>query len=89
MKRLVMHILPKGFKKTRFYGFMANRYKTSMLVLCRMLLGHPILHQEKIEKKLLENTAFLFWKYFEIDITKCPDCENGHIVIEKRYLKGG
>jgi len=37
IKRLVFHFLPKGFKSVRFYGFMANRYRASMLVLCRML----------------------------------------------------
>ena len=42
LKRLVLHILPKGFKKIRFYGFMANRYRKSMLALCRMLLGIPL-----------------------------------------------
>ena len=41
LKRLAFHILPKGFKKVRFYGFMANRIRKNMLALCRMLLGQP------------------------------------------------
>ena len=88
MKRLVLHILPKGFKKTRFYGFMANRYRANMLALCRILLGNPLACLEE-DKNLLDDTAFLFWKYFRIDITKCPDCKEGHLFIRKLYLKGG
>jgi hypothetical protein len=58
MKRLVLHILPKGFKKIRFYGFMANRCRKSMLALCRMLLGIPLSHQ--VEAEGLDDTAFLY-----------------------------
>lgn len=79
MKRLIMHILPKGFKKVRFFGFMGNRYRAGKLALCRMLLGNPISEQEESGKELLNDTAFLFWKYFRIDITLCKDCGKGHV----------
>ncbi len=85
MRRLVLHFLPKGFKKVRFYGFMANCHKANKLVLCRMLLGQPIAEQEEISKKLLNDTAFLFWKYFRIDITLCKDCGKGHINFVKSF----
>jgi hypothetical protein len=81
MNRLMLHILPKGFKKVRFYGFMANRYRAGNLALCRMLLGQPIAIQEEANKELLNDTAYLFWKYFGIDITLCKDCGKGHIQI--------
>ena len=89
LKRLAMHILPKGFQKVRFYGFMANRHKSSQLALCRMLLGTPIREQEKVDKEILEDVTFLFWKYFRVDISKCPDCGKGHISIIKGPIKGG
>jgi len=79
MKRLMLHVLPKGFKKVRFFGFMSNRYRAVNLALCRMLLGQPLSDQEEQNKKLLEDTAFLFWKYFKIDITLCKECGKGHI----------
>lgn len=81
MNRLILHILPKGFKKVRFYGFMASRYRAGKLALCRMLLGQPIAEQEEANKELLNDTAFLFWKYFRLDITLCRDCGKGHIQI--------
>lgn len=79
MQRLVLHFLPKGFKKVRFFGFMANRHRAGRLALCRMLLGQPLSEQEEPDKKLLEDTAFLFWKYFRVDITICKDCGKGHL----------
>ena len=88
MKRLVFHFLPKGFKRARFYGFMANRYRANMLVLCRMLLGQMIYEQEE-DKVFINDVAFLMWKYFRIDITICPDCKKRHIVISKGPIRGG
>jgi len=78
MQRMVLHILPKGFKKVRFFGFMANRHRAGNLVLCRMLLGQPVSEQEVPDKELLNDTAFLFWKYFRIDISLCKVCGKGH-----------
>ena len=87
LKRLVLHILPKGFKKIRFYGFMANRYRKNMLALCKMLLGIPLAQQ--IETDDLNDTAFLFWKYFGVDISLCSDCGKGHISYVKINNRGG
>lgn len=89
MKRLIMHVLPKGFKKVRFFGFMTNRYRAGNLALCRMLLGQPLSDQEEQNKKLLEDTAFLFWKYFKIDITLCKECGKGHIHFVRSPSGGG
>jgi hypothetical protein len=88
LKRLVLHILPKGFKKIRFYGFMANRCRKSMLSLCRILLGIPLSEQAE-DSEELNDTAFLFWKYFEVDITLCSACGKGHISFIKTGAGGG
>jgi hypothetical protein len=84
-----MHVLPKGFKKVRFFGFMTNRYRAGNLALCRMLLGQPLSDQEEQSKKLLEETAFLFWKYFKIDITLCKECGKEHIHFVRSPSGGG
>jgi hypothetical protein len=89
MKRMVLHILPKGFKKVRFYGFMTNRKRSSNLALCRMLLGEPLHEQEEKNTTLTEDTAFLFWKYFKVDITLCRECRNGHVHFVHRPDGGG
>lgn len=89
MKRLILHFLPKGFKKVRFFGFMANRHRAAKLALCRMLLGQPISEQEESDKELLNNVAFLFWKYLKIDITLCRNCREGHVHFVRGLTGGG
>lgn len=52
-----------------------------MLTLCRMLLGIPL--AEQVETEDIYDTAFLFWKYFGVDITLCSACGKGHISFVK------
>lgn len=88
LRRLLFHVLPPGFKKVRFYGFMANRYRKSRLILCRILLGIPLDEQEAVTMEI-PDTAFLFWKYFGVDIFLCRDCGKGHFRFTRCPVPGG
>ncbi|MGY3619302.1 hypothetical protein ACVJGD_005498 [Bradyrhizobium sp. USDA 10063] len=39
IRRFLIHILPEGFKRIRYYGFLGNRYRKQKLARCRELLG--------------------------------------------------
>ena len=39
LRRFFLHVLPKGFVRIRAFGFLANRFRTQSLVLCRQLLA--------------------------------------------------
>jgi hypothetical protein len=39
LRRLMLHVLPRGFVRIRSFGFLANRVRNKQLVLCRQLLG--------------------------------------------------
>jgi len=39
IRRFLMHTLPSGFVRIRYYGFLANRYRNERLKKCRDLLG--------------------------------------------------
>ena len=39
IRRFLMHTLPSGFVRIRYYGFLANRYRNERLEQCRRLLG--------------------------------------------------
>jgi hypothetical protein len=39
IRRFLMHTLPSGFVRIRYYGFLANRYRNERLDQCRRLLG--------------------------------------------------
>jgi hypothetical protein len=39
LRRFFLHVLPKGFVRIRHFGFLANRFRTDRLTLCRQLLN--------------------------------------------------
>jgi hypothetical protein len=41
LRRLLLHVLPDGFQRIRYYGLFANRQRTESLALCRELLNLP------------------------------------------------
>lgn len=38
IRRFLLHVLPNGFHRIRYYGFLGNRYRETKLALCRDLL---------------------------------------------------
>ena len=49
IRRFLLHVLPEGFQRIRYYGFLANRYREKKLALCRELLGMPELEPQALE----------------------------------------
>jgi hypothetical protein len=45
LRRFFLHILPKGFVRIRHFGFLANRFRTERLALCRQLSHMLFLNQ--------------------------------------------
>ena len=38
IRRFLLHVLPDGFQRIRYFGFLANRYRAEKLALCRQLM---------------------------------------------------
>ena len=66
IRRLLMHVLPKGFCKIRHYGLLASRDKAERMALCRRLTGTP-------EPKPVESTSILK-RLLGRDPNTCPKC---------------
>ena len=41
MRRFLLHVLPPGFHRIRYYGFLGPRHRAQKLTRCRQLLGTP------------------------------------------------
>jgi hypothetical protein len=39
LRRFLLHVLPKGFVRIRFFGFLANRCRRTQLAQCQPLLA--------------------------------------------------
>lgn len=72
IRRYLMHVLPKGFQKIRYYGLLNNRMKAKNLQRVFTLQGRQSF------KRLYEGfrTAQFLSALWKIDICRCPRC--GH-----------
>jgi hypothetical protein len=39
LRRFLLHVLPKGFVRIRFFGFLAHRRRATLLPICQQLLA--------------------------------------------------
>ena len=72
IRRYLMHVLPSGFQKIRYYGFLNNRMKNVNLKLIFTLQGHQRFKQRFTNMTLAEILKAV-WNF---DIRICPEC--GH-----------
>ena len=70
IRRYLMHVLPSGFQKIRYYGFLNNRYKTRNLKLIFKLQGHQRFKAKYINRSMAE----LLKAIWDFDIHICPEC---------------
>jgi hypothetical protein len=74
LRRFMLHVLPRGFVRIRFSGFLANRRRKQLLPLCNQLLhGAPSPHSEMPGNGPTKPTAG--WL--------CPHCGGPMLLIEK------
>ena len=70
IRRYLMHVLPSGFQRIRYYGFLNNRYKSSNLKLIFKIQGHQRFRERYTNLSIAELLK-LIWK---VDIRICPEC---------------
>ncbi len=75
IRRFLMHVLPSGFQKIRYYGFLNNRMKSKNLkLICRIQGTHRF---NRLYSGM--STAELLLAVWKIDIKICPECGCSHM----------
>ena len=70
IRRYLMHVLPHGFQKIRYYGFLSNRSKSKNLKLIFRLQGYQRFRQRYAGLSMSE----LLKAVWGIDTCVCPVC---------------
>ena len=70
-----MHVLPEGFQKIRYYGFLNNRMKTKNLQLIFTIQGHRRFNARFTGLTVAE----IIRKVWNADINICPACGCSHM----------
>jgi len=83
IRRFLLHSLPSGFVRIRYYGFLANRYRNENLNVIRHLMGVSAPAEKEVaclEEMVLQLTG--------TDITTCPCCNKGKMHFFTQIPKG-
>jgi Putative transposase len=80
IRRFLLHVLPDGFQRIRYYGFLGNRYRKQKLARCRQLLGMP--ENERPETDPSSDYHDLYEELTGSSLWKCPVCHKGcmHVI---------
>lgn len=70
IRRYLMHVLPSGFQKIRYYGFLNNRMKSQNLKIIFKLQSGQRFRQRYSGMTIAE----LLKAVWNFDISLCPDC---------------
>jgi len=76
IRRFLLHTLPPGFQRIRYFGFLANRFRKEKLALCRQLLHgtrSDLLPSATACRELREALSEPF-------LPRCPKCLHGHML---------
>jgi hypothetical protein len=80
IRRFLLHVLPRGFHRIRYYGFLGNRFRQEKLALCQLLLGMAV---PQVSPKQ-STDADVRDRHEELTGTSlriCPVCHRGHMVV--------
>ena len=81
IRRFLLHVLPTGFHRIRYYGFLGHRYRKEKLTQCRRLLGmdstgmaqEPVPSAKDYRERYEELTGH--------SLRVCPHCREGNMIV--------
>jgi hypothetical protein len=85
IRRFLLHVLPKGLIKIRYFGFLSHTNKNKDIPLIRMLIDPDATLPEKTKETIYE----LMLRLTGIDITCCPVCMKGKMKRIRKLPKDG
>jgi len=78
IRRFLLHVLPKGYCKIRYYGLLSNRHKSRKLNRSRELLC--VCKHEEAATEQNFNWADLLFQLTGKHPRICPECGQGRMV---------
>lgn len=82
IRRFLMHILPKGFTRIRYGGYLSNAYRKKNIAIIRCLTGT----KERVNRFAGMTARQRIMALFHVDICKCPKCSS--MMSMRRFYPG-
>jgi len=83
IRRFLLHVLPEGFHRIRYYGLLGSRHRAQKLARCRELLGMP--SPEPSDRQSERDYRDHYEQLTGVSLKQCPACHQGQMTIIETF----
>ena len=80
IRRFLLHVLPDGFHRIRYYGFLGNRHRQEKLQRCRQLLGMASADPNTPTTEPPKDYRDRYEELTAVSLRLCPLCRQGRMI---------
>jgi Putative transposase len=81
IRRFLLHVLPRGFQRIRYYGFLGNRARRQKVAQCRKLLAMPAPPASLDKTKAPNDYRDRYEALTGLSLRICPRCQDGQMLV--------
>ena len=81
IRRFLLHVLPNGFQRIRYYGLLGNRYRKEKLAQCRRLLGMSPPSEQTNPSPAEKDYRDRYEELTGNSLHQCPQCQRGRMLV--------
>ena len=81
IRRFLLHVLPRGFQRIRYYGFLGNRARHQKVAQCRKLLAMPAPPAPVDKTEAPEDYRDRYEALTGSSLRICPRCQDGQMLV--------
>ena len=93
LRRFLLHVLPSGFHRIRYYDWLGHRLRTETLARCRQLLGTiptpAVAPPRGDETTPPSDYRDRYESLTGVSLRRCPVCADGHMTVTLSWVRGG
>ena len=89
IRRFLLHVLPPGLQRIRYYGFLGNRYRGEKLEQCRQLLPISPATREKTTPNTPVDYRDRYQTLTGLSLHECPVCRRGRMILVEQFALSG
>ena len=85
IRRFLLHVLPPGFHRMRYYGLFGNRHRAEKLAQCRRLLATP--GPDPATSVPAADTRDRLPLVIRVSERRCPVCQTGRMILSEELSR--